>query len=309
MQLLSEKWQTHAKLQFATLTVLVASFCVITGVLTVSHNLSNILTLWGESLQVSVYMNDTATSEAVGSVQKFLSENKNVEKVKFVTKDQALGQFREQMASYAPDLLNDGDLLKVIPSSFQFSLSKNVLPADHLKLMQNLAGALKAQAGVDEVSYGQDWIKSYSSITQGLTYVGGFFVALIFVSTGFVMSNSINTSVQQKRAEIEVLELIGSTARQIRKPFVLEGAIVAGFSSLLALGLTWGLFSSSKNALKEQIAFLQLTEHLEYITAGKMASLFALAVLMGAFASWLCVRRINTGWSASQKLRDSRTRN
>ncbi len=306
MSLLFEKWQGHAKLQFATLSVLVASFCVIAGVLTVSHNLSKILTLWGESLQVSVYMNEAASPESVTSVEKMLSENKNVDKIKYVTKDQALGQFRDQMASYAPDLLNDSDLLRFIPSSFQFSLNKNVAPAEHLQIMQGLAGSLKVQPGVDEVSYGQDWIKSYSSITQGLNYVGAFFIGIIFISAGFVMSNSINTSVQQKRAEIEVLELIGATSRQIRKPFVIEGAVVAGVSSVIALALTWGLFSSTKNALKDQISFLQLNEHLEFIGAGQTISVFSLAVLLGAFASWLCVRRINTGWSASQKSKDGR---
>lgn len=302
MKHIISSWKHHARLQIATLIVLVSSFCVISGMLTVSYNLSKILTLWGESLQMSVYLSEDSSNENQSSLEKYLSENTNIEKVKFVQKEEALSQFREQMASYAPDLLNDNDLLRFIPASFQLSVSKNVPASDQLSVMQDLAVSLKVQPGVEEVSYGQDWIKSYSALTAGLNWASGLFMIIVFVSAGFVMSNSIHSSIQQRRTEIEVLELIGATSKHIRTPYIVEGAFLGGLSCILALSFSYGVFSSVRNGLKDQISFLQLTNQVQFINPWMIFGIFLFAVGLGTAASWLCVRRINTGWAASYKI-------
>jgi cell division transport system permease protein len=298
-------WKNHTRLQVATTVVLIASFCVISGVMVLTHNLSNILTLWGESLQMSVYLSEEANTENISAVEKYLKENTNVDKLKYVKKEEALSQFRDQMASYAPDLLNDDDLLRFIPASFQFSLSKKVAVEDQLNAMKDLAVALKVQQGVEEVSYGQDWIKSYSSLTSGIKWVGFIFMIIVFISAGFVMSNSIHTSINQRRSEIEVLELVGATTKYIREPYILEGAFLGGLSCLLAITLSYGLFHSIKNELKEQIAFLQLTSHIHFFNFISVVGLLTFAIALGALSSWLCVRRINTGWAASYKSKEA----
>ena len=300
-----ESFRHHARLQLATLLVLTASFCVISGVLTVTTNLQRILTLWGESLQMSVYLQDSATIEHTTALEKYLHENTNVDKLKFVKKEDALTQFREQMASYAPDLLKDNDLLRFIPASYQFSVSKNVPPQEQLATMQDLAVALRVQPGVEEVNYGQDWIKSYSALMTGMQWTGTIFMLIIFVSAGFVMSNSIHSSIQQRRNEVEVFELIGATAKYIRTPFLWEGAFLGGMSCLVALGLSYGLFASLKNYLKDQISFFQLTQHIQYLDFVLVLGLFCFAVFLGTASAWLCVRRINTGWAASHRMKEA----
>lgn len=302
---ITESFRHHARLQLATLLVLTASFCVIAGALTFSTNMQRILTLWGESLQMTVYLSDSATIDHTTALEKYFSENSNVDKLKYVKKEEALGQFREQMASYAPDLLNDMDLLKFIPASYQFSIDKKVPAQDQLNVMQDLAVALKVLPGVEEVSYGQDWIKSYSALMTGLQWTGSVFILIIFVSAGFVMSNSIQNSIQQRRNEIEVLELIGATSKYIRTPFLYEGAFLGGASCIVALALGFGLFSALKDYLKDHISFLQLTSHLQYIDVTLIAALVIFAVVLGTGSAWLCVRRINTGWAASHRMREA----
>lgn len=292
-------FRKQAKLQFATILVLTASFAVISGVMLVTTNAQKILTLWGESMQMSVYLSEDSTPEHLSAVQKYLQENTNIDKLKFVKKEDALLQFRDQMASYAPDLMDDRDLLKFIPASFQFSMSKNVRPTEQLQAMKDLAVQLQVQPGVEEVSYGQDWIKSYSAITSGLEWVGGLFIGIIFVSAGFVMSNSIQSSIQQRRTEIEVLELIGVTSQYIRKPFLIEAAILAGTSCIFALALSYGLFASMLDYLKNQASFLQLTQALGFLSPSYVGGLFVFAVGLGTFSAWLCVSKINTGWAAN----------
>lgn len=298
-----ESFRHHARLQLATILVLIASFTVISGVLTINSNMQKILTLWGESLQMSIYLADDVSPEQVSSVQKYLNENSSVDKLKYVSREDAFASFREQMASYAPDILKDNDLLRFLPSSFQFSLSSVVAVTDQLQVMKDLAVALKVQPGVEEVSYGQDWIKSYSALTNGLNWLGLFFVLFVLISTGFVMSNSIQSSIEQRRNEIEVMELVGATSRYVRRPFLIEGAVLGGVSCLVAVLLTFGLFQSVSYELKTYVSFMQLSQHLGFLGLAPIAMLLVFSVLIGTGSSWLCVKRINTGWAASQKAR------
>lgn len=300
---ISKTWRYHFKLQIATFVVLIACFTVVAGVLTMSTNLNRVLTLWGESMQVSVYLKEDANQENLATVEKYLQENKEVEKAKFVTKAEALQLFQEQMASYAPDILGDKDLIKFIPTSFQFGISKSVAVQDQLSVMQNLATSLKVMPGVEDVSYGQDWVKSYSSITNTLTWAGAFFVVIILFAAAFVMANSIHTSIHQRRQEIEVMELVGATARYIRLPFIWEGAILGAVTSSIALLFCFGVFAATKDYLQGQIAFLQLAGHIQYLNANLILSVVLFGTVIGSCASWLCVRGINSGWASVQAQR------
>lgn len=299
-------WKHHASLQLATLVVLVAGFTVISGVLTVSTNLHRILTLWGESMQMSVYLSETATIENTSAIEKFLGDTGKVEKVKLVTKDEALNQFRDQMASYAPDILKDKDLLRFIPASFQFGISKEISVQNQLGTMQEIASSVSALPGVEEVSFGQEWVKSYGALVGTLTWMGAAFVLVILLSAAFVMSNSIHSSIQQRREEIEVLELIGATRMHIRFPYIIEGALLGGVSAILALGFSYGLFAATKDYMSNQIAFLQLASHIQFINSGFIMMVVGFAVAIGALASYLCVKSINDGWAASSAQAEAR---
>jgi cell division transport system permease protein len=288
-------------LRFSTVLILSASFSVISGVLLLGQNLQKVLTLWGESLQMSVYLTDNINPESTQQIATTLKENDQLDKVQYVSNEQALTQFREQMASYAPDLLNDPELLNSIPASFQFSLSSKIDAENQLSVMQEIAASLKTLPGVDEVSFGQEWVKSYSQIAGAINLSGWVFSLVIIGCAIFVISNCIRSAVHQRREEIEVLELIGATSNFIRKPFFLEGLVLCGISVFLGLLLTFGIYSASSNALKSQLAFLQLSQHLNFLNLKTVLTMLLGALLIGWVATITCLRSLNDGWAASQR--------
>lgn len=294
-------------LRFSTIVILTASFSVVSGVLLVGQNLQRVLTLWGESLQMTVYLSENVSPEVTNQIETSLKENDRLEKVQFVSNEKALSQFREQMASYAPDLLGDNELLKAIPASFQFSLSSKVAPEDQLKTMQEVADSLKAQTGVDEVSYGQDWVKSYSQIAAAINWSGLIFGLVIIASAIFVISNCVRSAVHQRRDEIEVLELIGATARYIRRPFLLEGLALCGVSCVLGVLISFGLFNATLTSMKSQISFLQLSQHIQFLKWNTILLLILGSLLVGWLATVVCLRSLNDGWAASQRQKNRET--
>ncbi len=291
-------------LQFSTFLILAASFSVVTGMLLVGENLQRVLTLWGESLQMSVYLAENITPETTEQLKETLLQDEEIDKVQFVTREQALDQFREQMASYAPDLVGDGDLLKMIPSSFQFSLNKKIAPEDQLSTMQSIATRLQVQPGVEEVSYGQDWVKSYSQITAAVKWAGLFFISVILAAAIFVISNCLRSSIYQRKEEIEVLELIGATTTYVRKPFILEGIALCLLGAFVGLGISYGFFVIAQDALKGQLSLFQIAQHIQFLNIKTIAMVIAAAVILGFLSALQSLSTLNDGWSASQKVRN-----
>lgn len=288
-------------LRFSTVLILTASFSVISGVLLVGQNLQKVLTLWGESLQMTVYLSENTSPEITNQIETNLKNNEKLDKVQFVSNEKALAQFREQMASYAPDLLAEKDLLSAIPASFQFSLSPKVPAEEQLTTMQEIASSLKTQNGVDEVSYGQDWVKSYSQIAAAINWSGLIFALVIIGCAIFVISNCIRSSIHQRREEIEVLELIGATSTYIRRPFIMEGLAICGASTALGLLLCLGIYSATVTSLKSQISFLQLAQHIQFLNWKTIVAMILGSLLVGWMATFACLRSLNDGWAASQK--------
>lgn len=281
--------------------ILSASFAVISGVLLVRENMQRILTLWGESLQMTVYLSENVSSDATNEIATNLKNNDRLDKIEFVSNESALTKFKDQMASYAPDLLNDPELAKAIPSSFQFSLSSQVPAQNQLSVMQEVAASLKLLPGVDEVSYGQDWVKSYSQIASAINWSGFIFAFVIIGCAVFVISNCIRSSIHQRRDEIEVLELIGATANYIRRPFLIEGLALCAGSAAAGLAIAFGFFMVAQNTLQSQISFLQLSQHVQFLKFETVVSILVCSLALGWVATHMCLRSLNDGWAASKR--------
>ena len=167
-----------------------------------------------------------------------------------------------------------------------------------------MAEQLKQKTGVEEVSYGQDWVKSYSQMTRALKTAGIIFALVILGSALFVISNCIRSSIYQRKEEIEVLELIGATARYIRRPFLVEGVTLCGASVLAGMGICYGLFLAFQGSLKSELALLQIANHIQFISWANMVVFLVGSLVVGYGAALICLKSINDGWAASQKVRN-----
>lgn len=282
------------------MVVVTACFVVMGAALLISQNFRNILTLWGEDVQMTVYLAQDLSDSGRENIQARLKENDEVGAVKFISQEKALGDFRLQMASYAPDISQDEELLRLIPASFQVQLSSSVATADQMPVLQKLAEQVKGLQGVEEVSYGQDWVEKYAALVSAIEITLRALCLVILLASLFVMSNAIRASIQSRKDEIVVLEMIGATPSMIRKPFLIEGAFLGVLSSLMAMVLCFVVYVGIKNLLTTKLSFLQLGQHIEFLGPIVLVAFVCVGTALGAFGSYLCVRSINDGFAGSQ---------
>lgn len=292
--------QKNLALRISTLIVVTACFVVMAGALLVSQNFRHILTLWGEDVQMTVYLVQDISEAGRDDLLKRIENARGVGDVKFVSQEQALGDFRTQMASYAPDLSQDEELLRLIPASIQIQLSKAVPAAEQSAVLQALAHEFKGFQGVEDVSYGQDWVEKYAALVSAIELGLQLLCLVILMASIFVMSNAIRASVQARRDEIVVMEMIGATPSMIRKPFMKEGGFLGFSAAMLSLLFCFGIFAGMKNLLIVKLNFLQLGQHLQFLTPAVAIGFVVVGISLGALGSYLCVRRINDGFAGSQ---------
>jgi cell division transport system permease protein len=240
----------------------------------------NVLKLVGQAqdeMKIYVYLDDEASTSAIEALYRQILMQDDVGSVNFVSKDEALAEFRSQLGDDA-DLL--GTLrVNPLPNSFW------VVPKAEFKTrdaMVALAGRIETMKGVEEVRYGKEFLERFASVINALYFVNAVVGFIVILSALFIISNAVRLTVISRRKTIEILKLVGATNSYIVAPFIIEGAFQAGVAAVLSLGLLLGVAELSRRAIPD-LSFFSLEKALVYLLT---------CVMIGSFGSFLALRRM-----------------
>lgn len=292
-------WRAHPAVQIASLVVLTGAFTVVTMVFSLQKNFQKILLKWGDSTELTVYLSDSVNESARQQIEQQLKDMNRFSSIIYSSKEAAAREFQKQMGTYSAKFLNDPEFGNPLPASFQLKLRDR--SALSFESITNLAEQLSKVSGVEDVSYGQEWLKNYGKLTSAVSYAAFALMALLLAGSLFVISNSIRSSIFQRRDEIEVLELVGATRRMIQIPYITEGALLGLLGAIGALGLCYLLNLAQGEFLSSRLEFLAIAQHWAFLSAWEMLIILCLSIGFGAIASYFCVRGLATGWSAKEK--------
>ena len=170
-----------------------------------------------------------------------------------------------------------------------------------VKRMEQIAARVGKIEGVEDVSFGQGWVKNYSRFVSAISASGGVIVLILIIGSLFVTGNSIRVSVSGRREEVEILELVGATPAMIRRPFVMEGLLTGFIASVIAIALNIGAYAWQCSLMKPSLIFAGVADQISLPGVLQALGLLLIGTLMGAVGALLAVRQINDGWSASHR--------
>jgi len=172
---------------------------------------------WNQTLDISVYMNKGAGIARVQAVAKQLRARSDVAAVRVITADEALTEFRQKSGfGGALDALTDNplpDTLVVTPA----------LTAGTAQAMAALQAAIAATADVQTVQVDTQWVQRLQGMLDVLRRVVWLTSALLGGGIVLVVGNTIRLDILNRRAEIEVMKLVGATDGFTRRPFLYGG--------------------------------------------------------------------------------------
>lgn len=245
------------------------SLCVLGGAWMLSTLVNHGTERWKNGVELEVFMNVDATEAQIAAVQRQLVNDPEVRDFKYLTKDDALTEFR-RLFKDQPDLVNSVDAA-ALPSSFRVAPVK-------AELTKTVADRFQSQPGVDEVKTAEKQVRQLLSATAWIrTAFIGIFALLLFASL-FLIVNTIRLATFARRREIEVMKLVGASNWFVRIPFMLEGLVQGVVGALIAFMAMLGLQNVLTNAISRNSDFSRGF----YVTSGDAIMIGLMLVAIGA---------------------------
>ncbi len=231
-------------------------------------------------MHIKVYMADSFNPENVNEFKAQANKIEHITRITFVPKDEAFKKLRERLnAKLSLDDLEQNPL----PDAFE-------IPVDNPKFLEAVAYKLAQIEDVATVDYGREEAKKLMTLNHFVRLVGIVILALLFISTILIVSNTIRLTVFARRKEIDIMQLVGAADWFIRWPFILEGVLQGLIGSGLAAVLLDISYRMVVPQLQKSISFLPILEPnvlLPYLIIG----LILMGMLVGALGSLISVNR------------------
>ncbi|MEA3197710.1 MAG: cell division transport system permease protein, partial [Gammaproteobacteria bacterium] len=205
---------------FATLMTMGVVAVALAVPLLLSLFLTNVRTAtgnWNDAFDLSVYLDKKASAVRTASMAKQLRQRGDVAAVRVITADQALAEFRNDSGfGKALDALSDNplpDTLIVTPTP----------AASTPQSTAALRGAIAAMPDVQAVQLDTEWVKRLHAMLDILRRVVWLTGGLLGVGVVLIVGNTIRLEILNRRAEIEVMKLVGASDGFARRPFLYSG--------------------------------------------------------------------------------------
>lgn len=233
---------------------------------------------------IQIYLKQDSKAEVVKAVGEKLEAMDGVDKVEFVTKDDALKTLKERWGE-------NGYLLENLP--------ENPLPDSYTVRVRNKDSAIKLAeeapkiAGVDDVVYYRDTIEKLARISNFIETASIIAMIFLIVVSIIIVANTIKLTVFNREKEIGIMKYLGATNWFVRAPFVWGGIIVGIISALLATGLTYLIYSKITEIIGTDVTRMLsfAVVPAERMTIVLLIGFIFLGTVIGAVGSFISIRR------------------
>ena len=237
-------------MSFASISTVAVSLLVLGMFLMIFLNTNNLAQYLESQVQVSVYMQDSATDKELAAVKEKLTKMPGVVKVTQVSKQQALERFKKRLGDQE-QLLNSLGKDNPFPNSFEVQVDN----PERIKVLTPQIGQLNK---VETAKFGQEVVEHLFQLTKILRFGGILLVVFLAMATLFIISNTIRLTVFARRKEVIIMKYVGATDWFIRWPFILEGMTLGFFGAVVAFILINSIYSGLLTRIHATLAFLPL---------------------------------------------------
>lgn len=284
----------NAFVSLAAVLIMVVTLFVISTIIFSSALLQSSLKIIQDKVDINVYFTTTAPENEIVELQKTLEAMPEVAKVEYVSREQALQNFRDrhqndEITLQALDELNDNPLGAVL----------NV-KAKETSQYESIASFLNQQASargevsiIDKINYYQnkETIDRLSKVISSGEKIGAFLAIVFALISVLITFNTIRLAIFTAKEEISVMQLVGASPMYVRGPFVVGGimyGLMAGIITLILLyPLTYWLNSYTETFFAGQGVMSYYISNFVQIFFIVMGS----GVVIGVVSSYLAVRR------------------
>ncbi len=240
---------------------------------------------WNQVFDISVYLDKKPGGTRAQALAKQLRSRPDVAAVRVITADEALVQFRTASGfGTALDALRDNplpDTVVVTPA----------LPASNPRGTAILKNAIVAMPDVQTVQIDSEWVERLTAMLSILHRIIWLTGALLGVGVVLVVGNTIRLDILNRRAEIEVMKLVGATDGFARRPFLYSGVWYGLGGGLLAVLLVATAVASLAKPVGQLAGLYGSQLKLNGLGFGRGIAVLGVSIGLGWLGSWLAATR------------------
>ena len=197
----------------------------------VALNIRNTLRNVESRVEIRAFLVDSTPPESIAAAMGDIGVYTEVARVEYVTPEQALDRARKELGEF-----NDVFEAGVLPGSIDVRLRDGFRDPNTVK---QIADRIKVYTFIDDVRFGEEWVKKLYSIRNVAT-AAGIILGLAFAAVAIiVIGATIRMAVMARSREISIMRLVGATDGFIRRPFLIEGFVKGVLGGAMALALTY----------------------------------------------------------------------
>jgi len=223
--------------------------------------------------------------DLVDTLQAQLLALPEVSGVNYITKEQALEEFRAQRRAAGEADLTQYAGYNPFPAQVSVKLKDPRQSSQVISVVQEA----QRQGVVSRVIEQQKNIDQLVSVTALLRTIGIAVLALVALTVLLIVVNSIRMAVMSRAQEIEIMRLVGASDAFIRWPFIVEGLLVGLIGAAITLGLLL-LASGPIVDLADAIAGQVPVGFSQSLTTQVALLVLSAGLGLGGVGAWISVR-------------------
>lgn len=283
---LGELWRTPSA-SLLTIAVLGVSLTLPTTLHLLVKNVQQISDGFTDAAEISLFIKEDSSDKQIASLVHILQADKDIARVTWITKQQALTEF-SQVSGFgsALSLLTDNPLPDVL-----LVLPKNTAAEQARQLLSRLQNERLVESGKLDI----DWLTRLDAIVTLLRQAVLVIALLLLSAVLLIIGNTIRLSIMNKKDEIEVMKLVGATDAFIQRPFLYSGVWFGVFGGLLAFLIVEAMLWWLQTAISSVTSLYQSQFQLMSLGLAEFVGLMLIAITLGLAGSYLSVRRHISG--------------
>ena len=273
----------HGFMSFAAVCVTVACLLIVGSFTCLVYNINIMVEDLNKTNEILVYIDDTLSDAEAKSVGTKLNTIENVHQIRFVSREEALANFR---ADHEEDEAFDGVQASDLRHRFVVVLEDNALMEETDKQIQALPGVAKTNAAYELA-------EGFSTLQDVLHIVSLAVIAVLLVVSLLIISNTVKLAMYDRRDEIAIMKMVGATNGFIRLPFVVEGFTLGMVGATLAFGLEWLMYNAllDRIALVDTLKLFSTLVPFEELLIPMIATFAGAGMFVGIVGSWTSIRK------------------
>lgn len=270
---------------FMTVAVIGIALALPGGLYVLTRNLAALGDGWEETTAISLFLRSEVSAKQAASLAERLRKRPDLEEVQVISPEDALAELRTQ-GGFAEAIEQLGE--NPLPVVLALQPSVRITSPPVLERLRDELGGLPE---ADFARLDTQWVRRFLAILDLARYGMLLLGAFLALGVVLVVGNTIRLEIENRRKEIEVMELVGATSAFIRRPFLYTGA----WYGLLGGIVAWLLVSLELVLLQGPVSRLAVLYDTEFPLAGlgptALLTILVGSILLGLVGSWLSVGR------------------